>query len=329
MNFKQVLKTIALILPVTFFAIGFPQSANAITAQLTKAPNVPEALNRSRATNVVINLEAKEYVGDLAEGKKYHFWSFGGSVPGPMARVRVGDTVEFHLSNPKSNTQPHNIDIHAVNGPGGGAAVNTVAPGETKVFTFKVLNPGLYIYHCAAGAIVDHISNGMYGLFLVEPAFALPKVDKEFYVFQSEFFTDGDKGVTGFDINKGLAEHPDHVVFNGKAGALMGDNVLKVKAGDNVRIYFGNIGPNAISSFHIIGEIFDKVYLEGALNGTVNSNVQTTLVPSAGAVVVDMKMDVPGAYTLVDHSIFRVAKGAIGQIVVEGPDNPKVFRAGK
>ena len=300
-----------------------------VTAQLTKAPNVPKPLNRNGGKTVILKLEAKEFVGDIADGKKYNFWSFGGSVPGPMARVRVGDTVQFHLSNAKSNTQPHNIDIHAVNGPGGGAAINTVAPGESKVFSFKTLNPGLYIYHCAAGAIVDHISNGMYGLFLVEPAAGLSKMDKEFYVFQSEFFTDGDKGVTGFDINKGLAEHPDHVVFNGRDGALMGDNVLKAKVGENVRIYFGNIGPNGVSSFHIIGEIFDKVYQEGALGGTVNRNVQTTLVPSAGATIVEFKLDAPGTYTLVDHSIFRVAKGAIGQLVAEGVANPAVFRAGK
>ena len=300
-----------------------------VTAQLTKAPNVPKPLNRNGGKTVILKLEAKEFVGDIADGKKYNFWSFGGSVPGPMARVRVGDTVQFHLSNAKSNTQPHNIDIHAVNGPGGGAAINTVAPGESKVFSFKTLNPGLYIYHCAAGAIVDHISNGMYGLFLVEPAGGLSKVDKEFYVFQSEFFTDGDKGVTGFDINKGLAEHPDHVVFNGRDGALMGDNVLKAKVGENIRIYFGNIGPNGVSSFHIIGEIFDKVYSEGSLGGTVNRNVQTTLVPSAGATIVEFKLDAPGTYTLVDHSIFRVAKGAIGQLVAEGAANPAVFRVGK
>ena len=316
----------ALVIMVCFMTTS---ALGEVTAQLTKAPNVPKPLNRSGGKTVILNLEAKEFIGDIAEGKKYKFWSFGGSVPGPMARVRVGDTVQFHLSNPKSNTQPHNIDIHAVNGPGGGAAVNTVAPGESKVFSFKTLNPGLYIYHCAAGAIVDHISNGMYGLFLVEPAGGLSKVDKEFYVFQSEFFTDGDKGVTGFDINKGLAEHPDHVVFNGRNGALMGDNVLKAKVGENVRIYFGNIGPNGVSSFHIIGEIFDKVYPEGSLGGIVRRNVQTTLVPSAGATIVEFKLDVPGTYTLVDHSIFRVAKGAIGQLVAEGTQNPEVFRVGK
>ena len=330
MKLKQCLKTCAfLFLPLMFLWVASPQWVSAETAQLTKAPNVPQPLNRKGGATVVIHLEAIEFIGDIADGKKYKFWSFGGVVPGPMARVRVGDTVEFHLSNPKTNTQPHNIDIHAVNGPGGGAAVNTVSPGETKVFTFKALVPGLFIYHCAAGAIVDHIANGMYGLFLVEPEGGLPKVDKEFYVFESEFYTDGDEGVTGFDINKGLAEHPDHVVFNGREGALMGDNVLKAKVGDNVRIYFGNIGPNGIASFHIIGEIFDKVYVEGSLAGLVNRNVQTTLVPSAGATIVEFKLDVPGTYTLVDHSIFRVAKGAIGQLVAEGPANPEVFRAGK
>jgi nitrite reductase (NO-forming) len=323
---KIILSVTTLVIMVCFITTS---AVAQVTAKLTKAPNVPNPLNRKNVETVILNLEAKEFIGDIADGKKYKYWSFGASVPGPMARVRVGDTVQFHLSNAKSNTQPHNIDIHAVNGPGGGAAVNTVAPGESKVFSFKTLNPGLYIYHCAAGAIVDHISNGMYGLFLVEPVGGLPQVDKEFYVFQSEFFTDGDKGITGFDINKGLAEHPDHVVFNGRDGALMGDNVLKARVGDKVRIYFGNIGPNGVSSFHIIGEIFDKVYSEGALGGAVNRNVQTTLVPSAGATIVEFKLDTPGTYTLVDHSIFRVAKGAIGQLVAEGAANPAVFRLGK
>lgn len=299
--------------------------------KLATAPNVPPPITRSGNKTVVLHFEAKEYIGDIADGVKYNFWSFNGTVPGPMARVRVGDTVEFHLSNPKTNTQPHNIDIHAVNGPGGGAAVNTVSPGQSKVFTFKAQAPGLFIYHCAAGSIVDHISNGMYGLLLVEPKGGLAKVDREFYVMQSEFFTGepDKKGVAAFDISKGLAEHPTYVVFNGREGGLMGSNVLKAKVGETVRMYFGNIGPNSASSFHIIGEIFDKVYVEGGLSGTVNTGIQTTLVPSAGAVVVEFKVEVPGAYTLVDHSIFRVAKGAIGQLVVEGPKNPGVFRSGK
>lgn len=300
-----------------------------VTAKLTSAPNVPPAINRGAET-VVVHLQAKEYVGDLSEDVKYSFWSFGGTVPGPMARVRVGDSIEFHLSNAKGNTQPHNIDIHAVNGPGGGAAFTTVDPGEEKTFTFKAKAAGLFIYHCAAGSIVDHISNGMYGLVLVEPEGGLAKVDREYYVMESEFFaSDPENGIAPFDIQKGLDEHPSHVVFNGKVGGLLGKNALKAKVGETVRIYFGNIGPNGISSFHIIGEIFDKVYSEGGFGGAIGKNIQTTLVPSAGATIVEFKVDAPGAYALVDHSIYRVAKGAIGHLVVEGDDNPKVIRQGK
>ncbi len=300
-----------------------------VMAILTHAPNVPPATKRG-ADTVVIHLEAKEYVGDLADGVKYSFWSFGGTVPGPMARLRVGDSIEFHLSNAKGNTQPHNIDIHAVNGPGGGADFTTVDPGEEKVFTFKAKAAGLFIYHCAAGSIVDHISNGMYGLILVEPESGLSKVDREYYVMESEFFTgEPENGVAPFDIQKGLDEHPTYVVFNGKEGGLLGDNALKAKVGETVRIYFGNIGPNGISSFHIIGEIFDKVYKEGGIGGPSSKNIQTTLVPSAGATIVEFKVDTPGTYALVDHSIYRVAKGAIGHLVVEGDQNLEVARQGK
>lgn len=302
-------------------------------ATLTTAPNVPPAIGRTAPATVVVNFEAKEYVGELADGVKYKFWSYNGTVPGPMVRVRQGDTVEFHLANAKDSKFPHNIDIHAVNGPGGGGAVNLAGPGEERVFRFKVLNPGLYIYHCASPVpnIPAHIANGMYGLLLVEPEKGLPKVDREFYVMESEFFTQPskEKGVWELSMDKGLAEHPDHVVFNGREGAMMGDDALKAKAGEKVRIYFGNIGPNGTSSFHVIGEIFDTVYMEGALSGAENHNVQTTLVPSAGATIVDFKIDVPGAYIMVDHSIFRVAKGAIGIIAAEGKENPAIFESVK
>jgi nitrite reductase (NO-forming) len=221
------------------------------------------------------------------------------------------------------------MDLHAVNGPGGGAGSNLAIPGKEGMFAFKALNPGLYIYHCASPVpnIPAHIANGMYGLILVDPAGGLPPVDHEYAVFQSEFFTmpSAEKGIMELSMEKGLAEHPDHVVFNGKAGALMGDGQLQTKAGDTIRLYVGNIGPNSTSSFHIIGEIFDKVYVEGAIGGTINENVQTTLIPSAGAVIVEFKVDVPGAYLLVDHSIFRVAKGAVGILSVEGKDNLSIF----
>ncbi len=310
--------------------LGMLSSAHSETATLTTAPKVPGATDRITDETVVVKLEAKEFEAEIAGGVKYGFWSFGGTVPGPMIRVRESDEVEFHLGNPASNTQPHNIDIHAVNGPGGGAALSTVAPGESKIFTFKAKVPGLYIYHCAAGSIVDHISNGMYGLILVEPKFGMDDVDKEFYVMQSEFFaSDPENGLAAFDLQRGLDENPTYVLFNGKEGGLQGKNALKAEVGDKVRIYFGNIGPNGASSFHIIGEIFDRVYVEGSIGGLVNKNVQTTLVPAAGATIVEFTVDYPGTYTLVDHSIFRVAKGAMGQLIVEGDKDDSVIRKGE
>ncbi len=332
MFIKKCLCGLGAVLFTIMFVLLSTGSSFAENAVLTTAPNVPAPIKRNAAATVVVNFEAKEITQTIDGEKKYQFWTFNGTTPGPMIRVRVGDSVQFHLANHKDNKWPHNIDIHAVNGPGGGAHVNEVKPGEASVFTFKALNPGLYIYHCAAGApsIPHHISNGMYGLFLVEPEEGLSEVEKEFYVFQSEFFTKsaGKANLLELDFAKGMSDQPDYVLFNGKTGALMGDNAIKADAGDRVRIYFGNIGPNNISSFHVIGEIFDKVYMEGAIGGAVNHNVQTTMVPSAGATIVEMKVDVPGNYILVDHSIFRVAKGAIGILAVGGKEDPSIFKKG-
>lgn len=305
------------------------EAETTVKAVLTTAPAVPPPITRSGPARVVVELEAREYLGPLTDEVQYNFWSFNGTVPGPMIRVRVGDTVELHLRNSKDSMFPHNIDLHAVNGPGGGASVTLVSPGQEAAFAFKTLAPGLYIYHCASPvpSIPAHIANGMYGMILVEPQGGLPSVDKEYYVLQSEFFTKsaGPVDLLELSMEKGLAEHPDYVVFNGREGALMGDE-LTAKVGETVRIYFGNIGPNSASSFHIIGEIFDTVYVEGALDGTVNRHVQTTLVPSAGAAIVDFKVDVPATLVLVDHSIFRIAKGAMGLLTVKGKEKPSVFQ---
>jgi FtsP/CotA-like multicopper oxidase with cupredoxin domain len=425
-----------------FWLVGSP--AYGLEAETATAPNVPPYITRTLPDTVVVKFEAREFVGTLADGKQYKFWSYNGTVPGPMIRVRLGDTMEFHLSNHPSSQFPHNIDIHAVNGPGGGAAVNLVGPGDEKTFRFKTLHPGLYIYHCASPvpSIPAHIANGMYGLILVEPKHGFPRVDHEFYVFESEFYTQNSdaedfskppleiekektetvpeknvlensnekeepqaleadkkeglmdsflnvfsnkssesdktndptdlsdssvdtlidepsefserdnnfaqedlrdssldepseipqpvkKYVLELSLEKGMKEQPDYVVFNGRQGALLGKNALRVKVGEKIRIFFGNIGPNGISSFHIIGEIFDQVYLEGAVNGIINRNVQTTLVPSAGATIVEFTIDVPGDYLLVDHSIFRMEKGALGLISATGANNPDIFEAVK
>ncbi|HSD08752.1 copper-containing nitrite reductase [Flavobacterium sp.] len=296
-------------------------------AELTSPPFVPKPVGDRPAMRLVVNLEIKEQEGEMVDGTKYIYWTFGGSVPGSFIRTRVGDEVEFHLRNHPDNKLPHNIDLHAVTGPGGGATSSLVAPGHEKVFNFKVLNPGLYVYHCATAPVGMHIANGMYGLILVEPEGGLPPVDKEFYVMQGDFYTKGaygEKGVQPFDMNKAIKEEPDYVVFNGKVGSIAGDKALTAKVGETVRIYMGNGGPNLVSSFHVIGEIFDKVHIEGG--DAINKNVQTTMIPAGGSAIVEFKIDVPGTFILVDHSIFRAFnKGALGMLKVEGEQNKKVY----
>lgn len=296
-------------------------------AELTAPPFVPKPIGGRPAMRLVVNMEIKEEEGEMVDGTKYIYWTFGGSVPGSFIRTRVGDEVEFHLKNHPDNKLPHNIDLHAVTGQGGGAASSIVAPGHEKVFNFKVLNPGLYVYHCATAPVGMHIANGMYGLILVEPEGGLPAVDKEFYVMQGDFYTKGSYGEQGlqpFDMNKALKEQPDYVVFNGKVGGIAGDNALTAKVGETVRIYMGNGGPNLVSSFHVIGEIFDKVHIEGG--DAINTNVQTTLIPAGGSAIVEFKVDVPGTFILVDHSIFRAFnKGALGMLKVTGEENKKIY----
>lgn len=297
-------------------------------AELTSPPHVPPAIKRNHPTKVSVKLEVVEKVMKMTDGVDYTFWTFGGTVPGSFIRVREGDVVEFELMNRPGNKMPHNIDLHAVNGPGGGAAASFTAPGHSTTFSFRVLNPGLYVYHCAVAPVGMHVANGMYGLIYVEPKGGLPKVDHEFYVMQGDFYTKGrygEQGLQPFSMEKAIDEKPDYVVFNGGVGAMLGDNALKVKKGETVRIFFGNGGPNLVSSFHAIGEIFDKVYVEGGL-GLINKNVQTTLVPAGGAAMLEFKVDVPGNVILVDHSLTRAFnKGALAMIKVEGEPDPLVY----
>lgn len=300
-------------------------------AILTDAPNVPPPVKRDHPTRVKVELEITEVVKRMADGVDYTFWTFGGSVPGKFIRVRQNDEIDFTLKNHPSSKMPHNIDLHAVTGPGGGAKATFTAPGHQTNFSFKALNPGLYIYHCATAPVGMHIANGMYGLILVEPIGGLPKVDKEFYVVQGDFYTTGkygDRGLQGFNMEKALEENPDYVVFNGSVGSISGENALKASKGDTVRLFVGNGGPNLVSSFHVIGEIFDRVYTEGGTR--FQENVQTTLIPSGGSAICEFKLDTDGDYILVDHSIFRAFnKGALGILDVSGPGDLAVFSGQK
>ncbi len=290
-------------------------------------PNlVPSSPQKPDVDGIVrISLTAKEVIAEIAPGISFNYWTYNGQTPGPMLRVREGDTIELTLKNDPSSLHHHNIDLHAVTGPGGGATLTHIAPGETKTFKWKALNPGLYIYHCAMPNVSTHNSHGQYGLILVDPKEGLAPVDKEFYIVQGELYTVGalgKRGLVPFDSDALLSGMPNYVVFNGKVESTPR---MQAKVGEKVRIYVGNGGVNLISSFHVIGEIFDTVYPEGNIGGGVEKNVQTTAVLPGGSSIVEFTLDVPGNYLLVDHALARMNKGAWAILEVTGPENPEIF----
>ena len=301
-----------------------------IVQELVAPPAVPAPITRKTPARVVVNLTVEEVEKEIAPGTRYMFWTFGGTVPGKMIRVREGDTVELHLQNLASNKLPHNIDLHAVTGPGGGAEPTLIAPGNEATFTFKALASGLYVYHCATAPVGMHVANGMYGMILVEPKEGMSKVDREYYVMQGDFYTNGAyraEGLQNFDMQKAVDEKPTYVLFNGADGALTGKSSLTAKTDEKVRMFFGVGGPNLVSSFHVIGAIFDRVYGDGGSH--YQENVQTTLVPPGGSTIVEFVPKVPGNLTLVDHSLTRAFnKGAVGLLAVSGEARPEIYGKG-
>jgi nitrite reductase (NO-forming) len=293
------------------------------------AVNIPEPITRTVPTTVNVNLTTSTVTGHLDGQTTYTYWTFNGTVPGPMLRVMQGDTVVIHLHNSDS-AMFHSIDLHAVSGPGGGSVLTQTAPGKDSTFSFKALQPGLYVYHCATPPVSTHIANGMYGMILVEPPGGLPKVDHEFYLVQSEFYTGqpaGTAGLATFSNANMMLEHPTYVVFNGETGAFMGPGALHAKVGEKIRLFVG-VGTWLPSNFHVIGGIFDNYYPEGGIGGTVEHNIQTVIVPAGGTAIVEFSPKEPGTYTFVDHSMPHMDAGAMGQIVVDGPADPSIYRAG-
>jgi nitrite reductase (NO-forming) len=298
-------------------------------ADIVRDPtDLPKPIGDREPTTVRIDLEAIEVEGQLADGTTFTYWTFNGAVPGPFFRVRVGDTIEVHMKNSTSSTMNHSVDFHAVTGPGGGAVMTQTEAGKETTFSAKAINPGLYVYHCATPMVANHIANGMYGLILVEPESGLPRVDREFYIMQGDIYTTGafgDKGKQTTDITKLLNEDPEYLVFNGAVGALTDQKPLKANVGESVRIFFGVGGPNMTSSFHVIGEIFDRVYDQASLTAAPLTDVQTTLVPPGGATMVEFGLEVPGRYILVDHALSRLQRGLAGFLIVEGAENLEIF----
>jgi nitrite reductase (NO-forming) len=306
-----------------------PPAQTLAHAGISREPtDLPPPLVKRPPQTVRVDLVTAEIEGRLAEGTTFGYWTFNGKVPGPFLRVRVGDTIDIHVKNSADSSMIHSVDFHAATGPGGGAAVLQVEPGHEKSMTFKVLVPGLYVYHCATPMVAEHIANGMYGLILVEPEEGLPKVDHEFYLMQGEIYTDqpfGQRGSQEFSVEKILAERPEYFVFNGSVGALTTLHPLHAKVGETVRLFFGVGGPNFTSSFHVIGEIFDKVYQLGGVISAPLRGIQTVSVAPGGAVITEFKLEVPGRYIIVDHALSRFERGLVGALVVEGPPNKEIY----
>ena len=312
-----------------FLVTPQPPAQTLVEADISKiATDLPPPIGKRAPQTVRVDLTTVELEGRLAEGTTFGYWTFDGKVPGPFLRVRVGDTVDVRLKNSSDSAMVHSVDFHAATGPGGGAAATQTNPGEETSVKFKALIPGLYVYHCATPMVAHHIANGMYGLILVEPEEGLPPVDREFYVMQGEIYTEaafGQHGSQEFNVEKLLSERPEYFVFNGAVGALSKLHPLEAKVGETVRIFFGVGGPNFTSSFHVIGEMFDKVYNFGGVLSEPLKGIQTVTVPPGGAVITEFKLDVPGNYILVDHALSRLERGLVGILHVEGAPNQEIY----
>jgi nitrite reductase (NO-forming) len=326
MNSQRTVMT-AVLLTITALVINVAGLTHA--QHVAKDPSIlPPPITRTEPTTIRTTLTVQEMTAELADGTTYPFWTFDGTVGGPMLRMMEGDTMELTLVNPAENSHIHNIDLHPLNGPGGGAPDTTVAPGESKTVTFEAQHAGAFIYHCAFPPAWKHIAQGMYGGIVVEPRGGLEEVDREFYVMQGEWYTTGEFGSQGpqfYDNTKAMNEDPEYFTFNGHFNALTELYPMEARVGETIRIFFGVGGPNIGSNFHIIGEVFDKVY--SGSPDTFVLNEETVYVPPGSVTVFELTLDEPGDYLLVDHALARVARGARGVLHVTVPEPSSVALA--
>ncbi len=297
------------------------------------ATRLPPPITRDRAVHHDIEIEAREVEATLDTGITFTFMTWDGQIPGPMIRVRQDDTVALTVRSAKTNTRPHNLDMHAVYGTGGGSEATLVAPGQSRTERFTCKYPGAFIYHCAVPNLDEHISRGMFGMIVVEPHGGLPRVDREFYLGQHEVYTSepfATKGRLTFSYDAMVKEQPTYVLFNGLVNGytpgVLGP--MRAKVGETIRVFMVCGGPNLTSSFHPIGNVWSRCWPQGALAGTPARFVQTQPVAPGSCVVGDMELPVPETIKLVDHALSRtVRKGLLAMIEVEGDQQPDIFRA--
>ena len=268
--------------------------------------------------SVDVHIEATDRKVEIASGVYYNAWTFGDTVPGPIIHVRQGQTVNITFTN--NGAMQHSIDFHAAHTPPN-LSFAEVDPGKSLSFSFKAEVPGAFVYHCGTPPVLLHMANGMYGAIIVDPATPLPPADESYVIVQSEWYTQQISGnLMGPDYQKMLAERPDEVVFNGAAFQYR-DHPLQAVAGERVRIYFVNAGPNAWSSFHVIGATFDKVYPDGDAAHALSGVSTHTVGPGAGAIF-DLVIPEPGQYPIVDHDFAHLMLGAQGVLNVRAPGEP-------
>ncbi len=295
--------------------------------------DVPPPVDWDEPRRHEISMTCEEVIAEIDPGVTFRYMTFDGQIPGPMVRVRRGDTIHLTLENQIESSYPHNIDFHAVFGPGGGAEHTSIATGETAEIEFSLEYPGVHIYHCAIPNMDHHISAGMYGAILVEPEEGLPEVDRELYFGQNELYTTGKAGQAGhheFDFDAVKAENPTYVTFNGEPNAFTPDKYgpIELEKNDRVRIYLANGGPNLISSWHAIGNVWETLYRDGDLVSEPDRYVETVPVAPGTVTAAEIDTPVPGPIKLVDHSLTRtLRKGSLALLNVEGEEEPEIYNS--
>lgn len=314
---------------------GLPEPRDPEVDSIAADPtDIPDPVDWDEPRHHEWEIQTEEYIVEIEPDVTHQMMTFEGQVPGPLYRARVGDSVTLTFDVPESlNADVHNIDFHAVYGPGGGAVDTTVDPGDGPAeIEFTLEYPGAHIYHCAPGSHDHHISAGMFGAIIVEPEEGLPPVDREFYFGQHELYTRGNTGETGhhgWNFEASMDEDPTYVLLNGEVGRYVQDGTigpLHAETGETVRVFWANGGPNLVSGPHPIGNVWSRWYASGDLLSDPQQYVEGAPLPAGVTAVGEMELPVPGMINFVDHALSRVVhKGLLAQLMVEGEEDPDIF----
>jgi nitrite reductase (NO-forming) len=317
---------------------GQQQAKEVDTDQVAADPtDIPDPIDRDEPTTHDVTLTVEEVTAEIEPGVTFDYLTFDGQIPGPMVRVRQGDTINFTMENLDGNQLPHNVDFHAVYGTGGGAVATTASPGSENSMKFQARYPGAFIYHCAVPRLDYHISAGMFGMIVVEPKGGLPEVDRELYFGQHELYTDkptGEEGHHAPDPEAMAAEDPTYVLLNGEkyAWAAANRGPIETNVGETVRVFMVDGGPNLSSNFHPIGNVWSRAYRDGGLpeDGDVaayaDKHIQTMKVPPGSCMIGEMEMEVTERIKLVDHALSRVRhKGLLAEVDANGAEDEAIY----